>query len=128
MILTRQDDHHHPQSLFINLADLLIDDGDASNVKLSLTPVDQENSKPDKTTTVLDCTTPKAKEYKIPDVVTCPPAPRKRKAAPLSVKKFNMSRKVRVVKFFSSPEIESVIGINSRVSSKLSWNSVRRQR
>ncbi|EEF47147.1 hypothetical protein RCOM_1342750 [Ricinus communis] len=117
MIHCRQDDNN-PRTPSINIADIVIEGGENGN----LTPVEEEKSNTEKTTTaVSDCTTPTAKEYKIPDVMTCPPAPRKRKVS-LSVKR----NRVRVVKqFFTSPELEVMLGMSSRVSSKISWSSRR---
>ncbi|KAF1881276.1 hypothetical protein Lal_00023312 [Lupinus albus] len=45
------------------------------------------------------CVTPKGKRFRIPEVLTCPPAPKKRRVIS------NYSAK-RSTKFFASPDIE----------------------
>ena len=46
------------------------------------------------------CATPKAKRFRIPEVQTCPPAPKKRRVVP------NCSSKRSPIAFFASPDIE----------------------
>ncbi|KAJ9187962.1 hypothetical protein P3X46_003369 [Hevea brasiliensis] len=115
MIFSRQDDKKPTVS--IKLAQLVIDElegGRGEGINLL-----EEHIKTE--TTTFDCTTPTAKEHKIPDVMTCPPAPRKSKLS-LAVKG-NGPNKIRTVKeFFASPELEAMLGIN-RVSSKISWSN-----
>jgi len=49
------------------------------------------------------CSTPKAKRFRIPKVLTCPPAPKKRKVTPPSAcSSINRSP----ISLFSSPDIE----------------------
>ncbi|KAM2334057.1 hypothetical protein ACFXTH_011653 [Malus domestica] len=48
-------------------------------------------------------TTPTAEESRIPAILTCPPAPRKRKAGAASKCKFNGVRE-----FFTPPDLETV--------------------
>ncbi|OIV92330.1 hypothetical protein TanjilG_10540 [Lupinus angustifolius] len=45
------------------------------------------------------CVTPKAKRFRIPEVLTCPPAPKKRRV----ISKYSAKRSR---KFFASPDIE----------------------
>ncbi|KAL8227229.1 hypothetical protein R6Q57_017061 [Mikania cordata] len=47
------------------------------------------------------CTTPKAQKYRIPEVLTCPPAPKKRKLVSSS---FTLRR--TPISFFDPPDIE----------------------
>ncbi|RDX69732.1 Cyclin-dependent protein kinase inhibitor SMR13, partial [Mucuna pruriens] len=46
------------------------------------------------------CATPKAKRFRIPEVLTCPPAPKKRRVMP------NCSSNRSPIAFFASPDIE----------------------
>lgn len=46
------------------------------------------------------CSTPKGKRFRIPEVLTCPPAPKKRRVMP------NYSSKKSPIAFFASPDIE----------------------
>nr|KYP70539.1 hypothetical protein KK1_009759 [Cajanus cajan] len=46
------------------------------------------------------CATPKAKRHRIQELLTCPPAPKKRRARP------NCSSNRSQIAFFSSPDIE----------------------
>ena len=46
------------------------------------------------------CSTPKAKRFKIPEILTCPPAPKKRKVMP------KCSSNRTPIAFFASPDIE----------------------
>jgi len=48
------------------------------------------------------CATPKAKRFRIPEVLTCPPAPKKRRALVIP----NCSSNRSPVTFFASPDIE----------------------
>lgn len=94
---------------------------EGEELNLTMSPVKEKATEATKDST---CTTPTAKEYKIPNVMTCPPAPRKRKA-PFSAKGKAM-KKFRVAKeFFASPELEAVLGINVRVSSKIELSCTR---
>ncbi|KAJ4953769.1 hypothetical protein NE237_030601 [Protea cynaroides] len=52
------------------------------------------------------CCTPRAKECRIPDVLTCPPAPRKQRASYSSPLPLNM--KETEEEFFSPPNLESI--------------------
>ncbi|KAI4300767.1 hypothetical protein L6164_034105 [Bauhinia variegata] len=47
-----------------------------------------------------DCATPKAKRFRIPEVLTCPPAPKKRRVMP------NCLSNRSPIAFFASPDIE----------------------
>ncbi|RDX72980.1 Cyclin-dependent protein kinase inhibitor SMR13, partial [Mucuna pruriens] len=46
------------------------------------------------------CSTPKGKRFRIPEVLTCPPAPKKRRVA------ITCSSKRSPIAFFASPDIE----------------------
>ncbi|EEF32777.1 conserved hypothetical protein [Ricinus communis] len=46
------------------------------------------------------CSTPKAQRFKIPKLLSCPPAPMKRRVAS------NWSSKISPITFFASPDIE----------------------
>ncbi|KAK7285575.1 hypothetical protein RJT34_20351 [Clitoria ternatea] len=46
------------------------------------------------------CATPKAKRFRIPEVLTCPPAPKKRRVMP------NCSSNRSPIAFYASPDIE----------------------
>ncbi|KAK7336575.1 hypothetical protein VNO77_17120 [Canavalia gladiata] len=46
------------------------------------------------------CATPKGKRFRIPEVLTCPPAPKKRRVMP------NCSSNRSPIAFFTSPDIE----------------------
>lgn len=46
------------------------------------------------------CVTPKAKRFRIPEILTCPPAPKKRRVMP------NCSKNRPPITFFASPDIE----------------------
>ncbi|KAK7244625.1 hypothetical protein RIF29_39450 [Crotalaria pallida] len=47
-----------------------------------------------------DCATPKGKRFRIPEVLTCPPAPKKRRVVS------NFSSKRSPITFFASPDVE----------------------
>ncbi|GFP98787.1 hypothetical protein PHJA_002022600 [Phtheirospermum japonicum] len=47
------------------------------------------------------CSTPKAERYRIPEIETCPPAPKKRR---MSTNNFSLRR--TSISFFSHPDIE----------------------
>ena len=73
------------------------------------------------------CATPKAKRFRIPEVQTCPPAPKKRRVVP------NCSSKRSPIAFFASPDIELFFFSALRnvsawcffnFSSKIVWSSV----
>ncbi|KAF6168340.1 hypothetical protein GIB67_018180 [Kingdonia uniflora] len=49
-----------------------------------------------------ECSTPKAKRYRIPDIVSCPPAPKKRRALSQTFLTSHRSP----ISFFASPDIE----------------------
>ncbi|XP_010545590.1 PREDICTED: uncharacterized protein LOC104817909 [Tarenaya hassleriana] len=46
------------------------------------------------------CRTPKARKFRIPEMLTCPPAPKKRRAVP------NCSLRRRPIAFYAPPDIE----------------------
>ncbi|XP_061353780.1 cyclin-dependent protein kinase inhibitor SMR9-like [Gastrolobium bilobum] len=58
----------------------------------------EEDNKEDKSTH--GCSTPKAKRFRIPEVLTCPPAPKKRRVTP------TCSLNRSPIAFFASPDIE----------------------
>jgi len=51
----------------------------------------------------IGCTTPKAQKYKIPKILTCPPAPKKRRP---SVSSCTLSRRTQQISFFDPPDLE----------------------
>ncbi|KDP28357.1 hypothetical protein JCGZ_14128 [Jatropha curcas] len=114
-------------NLSIKLSELAIREWEGEERENLIVDSVDEKAKTE-TTTNLDCTTPTAKENKIPDVMTCPPAPKKRKAS-LAVGD-NASNKVMATKeFFDSPVLDVMfdIGIN-KVSSKVSGSTPKRHR
>ncbi|KAF8394761.1 hypothetical protein HHK36_020978 [Tetracentron sinense] len=56
------------------------------------------------------CTTPTAKEFKIPEMLTCPPAPRKRRDSSSSFSRLPSS--VRVKEYFVPPNLEAVFALS----------------
>ncbi|TKY62603.1 hypothetical protein E2542_SST12461 [Spatholobus suberectus] len=60
--------------------------------------VEEDNTKEDVCSS--GCATPKAKRFRIPEVLTCPPAPKKRRVMP------NCSSNRSPIAFFASPDIE----------------------
>ncbi|WCJ28583.1 hypothetical protein M5689_010273 [Euphorbia peplus] len=60
-------------------------------------PQIEENVKAEETT-IVDCKTPTGKEHRIPDVRTCPPAPKKPRASP-----DEFSEEFRVMKSLYAP-------------------------
>ncbi|KAJ0054228.1 hypothetical protein Pint_00744 [Pistacia integerrima] len=69
------------------------------------------------------CTTPTAKEHRIPDVVTCPPAPRKRKASFLSIKNVSNKKSKKVDKLFVFSDIDPMPGLHQISCNKIPWRS-----
>ncbi|KAJ0113358.1 hypothetical protein Patl1_00761 [Pistacia atlantica] len=70
------------------------------------------------------CTTPTTKEHRIPEVVTCPPAPGKRNASFLSIKNVSKKKKSKKVdKLFVSSEFESMLGLHQVSCKKIPWRS-----
>ncbi|KAI3716531.1 hypothetical protein L1987_67470 [Smallanthus sonchifolius] len=58
------------------------------------------NDMDDQITSTIGCTTPKAQKYRIPEVLTCPPAPKKRRI----VSTCTLRR--TPISFFDPPDIE----------------------
>ncbi|KAJ4727943.1 Cyclin-dependent protein kinase inhibitor SMR6 [Melia azedarach] len=70
-----------------------------------------------------NCTTPTSKEYRIPDVVTCPPAPRKRKASFPGNGDVSGKKSRKVDKFIVSSELEAALGFHQVSCNKIPWRS-----
>ncbi|KAK7345064.1 hypothetical protein VNO77_15454 [Canavalia gladiata] len=67
-------------------------------IKNNVEDVDIDDNKEDSCS--LGCSTPKGKRFRIPEVTTCPPAPKKRRVT------ITVSSKRSPIPFFASPDIE----------------------
>ncbi|KAJ8748502.1 hypothetical protein K2173_003400 [Erythroxylum novogranatense] len=85
------------------LQDQLKEQEQDEEARLTVNPVQEGTS-------TEECTTPTSKEHRIPDFMTCPPAPRKRKV--VLPEKDNGAKKFNVlnVQLFKSPELDAVFG------------------
>lgn len=103
MIFSRQDDRN--PTMLIKLEQLFLNE--LNRDKEERVNLLEDHAKTE--TTTLDCTTPTAKEYRILDVMTCPPSPKKRKAS-LAV---NAPDKITDLKrFFISRELQVTLETN----------------
>lgn len=85
----------------------------AVSTKLEKLAVDESPEEDSNLKVNCTCTTPNSKEHRIPDVLTCPPAPRKRKASDSDswCRKINFpgNKSRNVIKFILYSELEATL-------------------